>query len=233
MKRYLLAALALMSPILTWGCGDETETIAPEAMTTVDTIIAEAEDASAKDVAGSHIEGLWRTQALIEAPGGVSAWADLIWVVGMDAAWHVVSVFADEERTVPLVRWDIVRAYSMGGGSAVSDQATELDWTDLRASVTPYVDTPALLEIIGIDDCPVEVGVPFDSSDNCAAPFFPFRECTLMDFAELKNAQLTFGDPQATDRCVTRVSVYEAWSFERVASSPELRAILEDRPPGI
>ncbi len=51
-----------------------------------------------------------------------------------------------------------------------------------------------------------------------------------MDFVEVRDELMTFGDPRATDRCQERANSYEGWSFERVAFTPEIEALLAARP---
>ena len=235
LKSQLVAATGLaLVPFIAAGCSDDESTAAPAAVPgDVAAITAQAERAAEADPAGLAMPGLWRTKSQVEG-GGVSAWADLIWIVGEREAWHVVSVFADEELTIPLVRWDIVRAYEVGGAFSISTDASELNWRDISSWITAFVDAPPLLQALGIDDCQPEVTVPLDSSqNNCAAPFFPYRDCELMDFAEIREQQLTFGDPQATDRCVERVDSYEAWSFARVPFTPDVYDVLDQRPEGL
>ena len=65
---------------------------------------------------------------------------------------------------------------------------------------------------------------------NCGAPLFPFRDCDLADFAELTSAGMTFGDPTEGDRCVSRPSRREGWTFARVPPSAELFRALDPRP---
>ncbi len=194
-------------------------------------MVEEAERANADDPAGTALPGLWRTKSFAQAPDGTGAWVDLVWVVGDDTAWHVVSLYADEALTIPLMRWDITREYALGATSSISARARELDWNDIESWLTLSVDDPQLLSSLLIDDCPMEIGVPHDTSaSNCGAPLFPFRDCMMMDFAEIEGGELTFGDPLAVDRCVERVGRYEAWSFDRVVFSSEVRELLEVGP---
>lgn len=198
---------------------------------TIPELIDQATAADRSDPKGAGLPGLWRTRATVEVPGGPTAHVDLIWIIGQRDAWHVVEVFADPGLTIPLLRWDIVRGYALGRQAPISQRAVELDWTDRAGFIEVFVDDPATLAALGVDDCGAAPGEPRDTSgDDCAAPFFPFRDCTLMDFAELAGGRLTFGDPRATDRCTERASTYEAWTFDRVPMTAELDAILDARP---
>ncbi len=162
--------------------------------------------------------GLWRTKHFEQG-----AWVDLIWVMGKRHAWHVVTAYADEQLTVPLVRWDIVRHYTTEPSPAPRSERHHLVWTDLASWITPYVNNPQLFEQIGLDDCGLVAGVQRDvSTDNCGAPLFPFRHCPLLDFVEVVNDRMTFGDPRQGDRCEQRPTRYEAWSFERVRPTHDL-----------
>lgn len=167
--------------------------------------------------------GLWRTKVYEQG-----AWVDLIWVIGKQRAWHVVTAYADEALTVPLLRWDIVRAFEIGGPYTEVQGARELTWVDLQSQLIAYVDDPALFASLGLNDCPLRVGTSHDlSSDNCGEPLFPFRDCELMDLVLVEGDTLTFGDPREGDRCVRRPLSLEAWSFERVPLTFELlRALL-------
>ncbi|MFN3199927.1 MAG: hypothetical protein ACE366_16145 [Bradymonadia bacterium] len=215
---------------LTTGCGEDTTTPEETAPPSMDELIQDARAGSERDPEGSDFKGIWRVLSPVEG-NGVTAWADLIWIVGETHAWHAVLVYADEAQTVPLARWDIVRGYRLGGPAAISDTAVELDWQDVSSYVTTYVDVPQILEILGVDDCNATMNVPMSTAtDNCGEPFFPFRDCTLMDFVDINPAGLTFGEPRATDRCVERVDVYEAWTFQRVPFDDALGQILDDRP---
>jgi hypothetical protein len=169
--------------------------------------------------------GIWRTK---EYQRG--AWVDLIWVIGRAHAWHVVTAYADEALSIPLLRWDVVRGYSVGAPSTQFASARELNWTDEWSSLLPYVDNEALFTQVGVADCKLMSGVLRDTSgDNCGAPLFPFRQCALQDFVELADGRMTFGDPTEGDRCQQRPTRREAWSFERVALTPELSARLVGR----
>ena len=153
--------------------------------------------------------GLWRTKTFEQG-----AWVDLIWVVGKHHAWHVVTAYADEQLTIPLVRWDIVRRYQLEKPSRHTPQRYDLVWTDLASWLTPYVNNPELFEQIGLADCELVAGMRRDvSADNCGAPLFPFRDCPLLDFVELTDDGMTFGDPREGDRCEHRPARYEGWSF--------------------
>lgn len=168
--------------------------------------------------------GLWRTKTFEQG-----AWVDLIWVVGKRHAWHVVTAYADQQLTVPLVRWDIVRNYQLEKPARHTPERYGLVWTDLASWLTPYVNNPALFEQIGLADCELVAGVRRDVSvDNCGAPLFPFRDCPLLDFVELTDNGMTFGDPREGDRCEQRPTRYEGWSFERVWPTPELVRRLTD-----
>ena len=170
--------------------------------------------------------GFWRVKNFEQG-----LWVDLIWVVGRRHAWHVVTLHADEDLRSPLVRWDIVRRYRLERPSSSFHHAYDLTWTDLASTLTPFVADPALFAASGIDDCSLEIGRATDlSRDNCGEPFFPFRECDLMDFVQRIDDRMTFGDPRQGDRCIMRPTRFEAWTFGRVAFDQELaRALLEVR----
>lgn len=180
--------------------------------------------ASSVSRAARRLAGLWRTKTFEQG-----AWVDLIWVIGKQHAWHVVTAYADEQLTIPLVRWDIVRQYEFdqpsghAGHPRETPQRYDLVWTDLASWLTPYVNNPELYQQIGLDDCELVAGERRDvSTDNCGAPLFPFRQCPLLDFVELTDDRMTFGDPRQGDRCEHRPTHYEAWSFDRVHLTPEL-----------
>lgn len=173
-----------------------------------------------------QLTGLWHARTLRQAPSGASAWVDLYWIVGRTHAWHVVTLYADEGLQIPLLRWDLIRSYRLEQPSSVFPQAYDLEWTDVSSFLTPYVDSPSLFASIGIADCDLQTGITLDTSDNCGAPLFPFRDCALADFAQLADDRLTFGDPQSTDRCVERANRYEGWTFERATLTPELVHVL-------
>ncbi|MEM9861528.1 MAG: hypothetical protein AAF938_07930 [Myxococcota bacterium] len=187
------------------------------------------DQAEAANDAGD-VRGLWRTTAPVTV-GETTAWVDLIWIMGEATGWHVVTVYADEAQTIPIVRWDIVRDYTLGGPAAISADARELDWSDRGSWLVSFLDSPELLAVLGVDDCGLVSGQRTDTAPaNCGTPFFPVRTCVMEDFAELRDDVLTFGDPLAVDRCAERVNEYEAWSFERVPFTPDIDAILADRP---
>lgn len=169
--------------------------------------------------------GFWRARTVSQG-----TFVDLIWVVGWEHAWHVVVAYADEAMQVPLLRWDLVRRYRLDDPSSAFPRAYDLTWNDQVGSLTPYVDAPALFAAVGVDDCALVPGERTDLSlDNCGAPVFPFRDCPLMDFVELEDGQMTFGDPLQGDRCLVRPTRYEAWSFDRVPLSAELLRALVGR----
>jgi hypothetical protein len=156
--------------------------------------------------------GAWRTKIFERG-----AWVDLIWIVGSQRAWHLVTAYADEAMTIPLLRWSIVRHYELGQPLPGVARTYELTWNDLTASLTAYVDDAALFSALGIDDCNLSPFEPLDlAPTNCGAPLFPFRDCTMMDFVELSGDRLTFGDPEQGDRCVARPTRHERWGFDRV-----------------
>ncbi len=232
----LLTLLSFAAQLATLtSCTDDVDDAQPTSKRVrgdISAIVQEAEAASEQPATSTQLAGLWRTKASVQSPNGTSAWVDLIWVFGDAEAWHAVSVFIDEDLTVPLARWDVVRAYNTGESVPISADAVALDWNDISSWIVAYTDVPALLGALGIDDCATQVDVPLDTStNNCGEPFFPFRDCTLMDFAEVKDSRLTFGDPQDTDRCAERVGSYEEWSFERIPFTAEVREILAKRPP--
>jgi len=228
MKQHSTATICGLSCIAfaTAACSDSE-------IETVDELIDQAEVSNSAEEKNEPFEGLWRTEATVTVPG-TTAFIDLIWIVGEQEAWHVVSVFADPQMTIPLARWDIVRGYELGEPFSISPDARELLWDDRQSWVSVFTDQLEILAVLGLDDCNATVGVPRDTStDNCAAPFFPFRTCPMMDFAEINENGLTFGDPQAVDRCVQRVDEYEAWTFERTTMTAELADILEQRPEAL
>lgn len=162
--------------------------------------------------------GFWRTQVFEQG-----AWVDLIWVVGRERAWHAVIAYADEARTMPLLRWDVVRRYELGETFAEVAGARKLAFRDLTGRLEAYVDDPALFASLGLDDCALQIGQPHDLSlDNCGAPLFPFHDCDMMDFAIVERDELTFGDPRQGNRCQQRPTRVEAWTFERVPLTPDL-----------
>ena len=226
-----LLILALIGP--TAGCGDEGPAPDAAAVPTIDALIEQARAASARDPEGTTLPGIWRTQSAVEG-GGFRVWADLIWIIGETHAWHAVLVYTDASRSTPLARWDILRAYHTGGPAAIAETAVQLDWQDVSSYLTVYTDMPEVVTALGIDDCAPAIGAAFSTADdNCGAPFFPFRDCTLMDFADVTPAGLTFGEPRATDRCVERVDVYEGWTFEQVPFDGDLPGLLADRPAAL
>jgi hypothetical protein len=208
------------------GCGSSGSSPNPAA--SVADIVDQSKAGNASNTPG--VPGVWRTKALVKVPGA-SAWVDLIWMMGDATGWHVVTAYADEDLTIPLVRWDVIRDYSLGSPLEDPAEAIALDWSDRVSWVTAYVDSPELFGAMGLDDCKLSAGETVDTRlNNCGAPFFPFRDCIMMDFALLDDDVLTFGDPRAVDRCETRVTDLEAWSFERVALDASLDAALQPYP---
>lgn len=205
------------------ACGDPTPArLQEEIVEQAQTVGAEAGTTSDARTFARGLVGFWRIKNFEQG-----LWVDLIWVMGRHHAWHVVTVYADEALTVPLVRWDIVRGYELEGPSSEFPDAYNLQWTDRVGGLTPFVNDPALFASVGLDDCDLAVGTTTDLSlDNCGAPFFPFRDCPLMDFVQLRDDRMTFGDPRQGDRCTDRPTQYEAWTFERVPFTPQLREAL-------
>jgi hypothetical protein len=211
LRRSITASL-VAALLCALGCGSDP--------TTREEILEQASEAPGSDPepgsrSGSppDLTGVWRTKVYFQ-----DAWVDLIWVIGHRHAWHVVTAYADEELTVPLLRWDIVRLYDLEGPSEQFPDAHDLRWTDLSSTLVAYVDDPELLAAVQVDDCDLVPGEVRDTStDDCGAPLFPFRTCQLMDFVEIADDRMTFGDPQQGDRCVMRPTRYEAWSFSRMA----------------
>jgi hypothetical protein len=167
--------------------------------------------------------GVWRTKVYEQG-----AWVDLIWVIGKGRAWHAVTAYADEQLTLPLLRWDVVRAFELHGSYAEVEGAREMTWRDLHGQLKAFVDDPALFGALGLADCNLSPGEVRDlSTDNCGAPLFPFHDCEMMDFLVVEEDTLTFGDPRQGNRCERRPTNLEGWSFERVPLTPELlRALL-------
>jgi hypothetical protein len=164
------------------------------------------------------LAGVWRTKVYEQG-----AWVDLIWVVGRRYAWHAVTAYADEQLTVPLLRWDVVRAFELHGPYEEIEGARKLTWLDLHGQLRAYVDDPALFASLGLGDCDLRPGDARDlAADNCGAPLFPFHACDMMDFLIVDDDTLTFGDPRQGNRCEQRPTVPEAWSFERVPLTSEL-----------
>lgn len=165
-----------------------------------------------------RLVGLWHVKTFQQTPdGSAQAWVDLYWIIGRQFATHVVTLYADEALTVPLLRWELIRRYELERPSSQIPAAYDLTWTDQGSWLTAYVDNPALLANLGVADCNLQAGERRSTRDNCGAPLFPFRDCPLMDFAQLAGGKLTFGDPLSVDRCVTRTSSFEAFSFDRVS----------------
>jgi hypothetical protein len=204
------------------GCGSEPpirEQILDEAS---ETHGSGSEPDRSRSGSAPSLTGVWRTKTYFQ-----DAWVDLIWVIGHRHAWHVVTAYADEELTVPLLRWDVVRRFEIEGPSERFPDAHDLRWTDLSSTLVAYVDDPALLAAVQVDDCDLVPGEVRDTStDDCGAPLFPFRTCELLDFVEIAGDKMTFGDPQQGDRCEMRPTEYEAWSFSRVPLTPDLVALL-------
>lgn len=196
-----LIALALLT---TAACSADSE---PD----LDSITQEARRPSSD----RSMVGFWRTKAFAQG-----AWIDLVWVVGRTHAWHMVTAYADEELTIPLVRWDALRRYKL---QTPVGNTHDMTWDDVQGRLYAYAPNPGLFAGIGIDDCELEAGVSRDLTvDNCGEPLFPFRDCTLMDFARIEGDALTFGAPGQGDRCLERPTADEAWTFERVPFSAEL-----------
>ncbi len=208
LKLGLLAAVCLSTAACATDSGADIDTITQEAK---------------RPSRDRSMVGFWRTKAFAEG-----AWVDLIWVVGRTHAWHAVIAYADEELTIPLVRWDALRRYKL---EAPVDSTHNMTWNDVDGRLYAHVDNPELFAGIGIDDCNLEVGVSRDLTvDNCGAPLFPFRDCTLMDYARIEGDSLTFGAPGQGDRCVARPTTDGAWTFERVPFSAELGQALFATP---
>jgi hypothetical protein len=167
--------------------------------------------------------GVWRTKVYEHG-----AWVDLIWVIGRSHAWHAVTAYADEQLTVPLLRWDVVRAFELHGPHEQVEGARELTWLDLHGQLKAFVDDPVLFASLGLADCDLRPGQTRElATNNCGAPLFPFHHCEMMDFVVVEDDTLTFGDPRQGNRCEQRPTNLEAWSFERVPLTPELlRALL-------
>jgi hypothetical protein len=176
----------------------------------------------------STLVGLWHGRAHQDV-GQVRAYLDMYWIIGQRTAWHVVNVYADEALTTPLLRWDLVRSYTVEAGETEQANVHYIRWNNLDASLKAYVEAPELFQSVGIDDCDLRAGSRTDITDGCGAPFFPFATCELLDFARIEGSRLTFGSPWSVDRCVARPTVDEAWSFERIPLSAEIvRALVQD-----
>lgn len=224
---------ALLAVACGSNAGDSTAPagdLASDVATVTEAIVLEAREVSPlpKSNAPSRREfqrnlmGIWRAKVFQQG-----AWVDLIWVMGKEHAWHVVTAYADESLSTPLLRWDIVRSYSLGRRSDQFNDGYELAWNDEWSSLLASVDNDGLFAQVGVADCELTPFVLRDTStDNCGAPLFPFRECTLQDVVELADGRMTFGDPTQGDRCQQRPTRHEAWSFERVAFTAELHSRL-------
>ena len=74
--------------------------------------------------------GYWRTKSFVQG-----SWVDLIWYIDRTHAWHVVIAYADEDMKIPLLRWDIVRAYKLEEVSTLHSKAYNMVWKEDRKSV--------------------------------------------------------------------------------------------------
>src|SRR5688572_20085273 len=52
-----------------------------------------------------RLVGLWHVKTFQQTPdGSAQAWVDLYWIIGRQYAMHVVTLYADEALTIPLLR---------------------------------------------------------------------------------------------------------------------------------
>lgn len=248
--QYLGVALTLIA-LWCWlgGCSDDDDTsnvagtgagaaVTPFGADDLPTLLQEAtqRDLPSTDEDGAmqqgreRFVGLWRTQENLQEV----FWGDLTWVVGHERAWHAVLVYADEARTVPVVRWDIVRRYELERLVPGSDDTYEMTWRDEFAQITAFIDQPEVFRMAGIN-CELTPGVTLDLSgdNNCAAPRFPFRTCPMLDYVRVDRAGVvTFGEPFEGDRCEARPTRDEGWSFAEEPLTDALRSLLLPPPSG-
>jgi hypothetical protein len=148
--------------------------------------------------------GEWGYDFKIDGADG-SVWVTDVVTIGRNRHDIFADVYADEGRTVPLFRYEARATLAVVGASADVPDGFNVDIRLTSATITAFVDDPALFAGFGLDDCNLVANRAVDViPTNCTVPLARDTTCAEMELYQIAPdaAALNIGAP--TDRCVER-----------------------------
>jgi hypothetical protein len=136
------------------------------------------------------IDGQW-TSVAAENMGQLHATRDFTFD---GDAWSITfRAFGDAGMTVPLFTLDVAGYYKIGGPS--KDVPGAYNGVFGASDKVLVADSPAAVEMFGQMGCTLEVGVPFDLTDQACGFFHASMDAAgEYDLVALKDGQLFLGD---------------------------------------
>ena len=141
---------------------------------------------------------------ILPAPGGTNGFVRSRVTFNDIVEYVEIEAYLDEGGTMPLFRYQSLGPYVVVGMTDGATNTWDVDLQNTASLLTLLSEPPpGILEALGIDSCPLEIGVPYDVSDGCAAALFAVTDCVDMDIVQASAQGVAFGQP-GTDRCVER-----------------------------
>jgi hypothetical protein len=148
--------------------------------------------------------GEWAYDFKVDGDGG-SVWVDDVVTIGRNRHDIFADVYADEARTLPLFRYEARATLEVVSTSTDVPDGFNVDIRLTSATITAFVDDPALFAGLGLDDCNLVVDRAVDvMPTNCTVPLARDTTCEEKELYQIAPdiAALNVGAP--TDRCVER-----------------------------
>jgi len=149
-------------------------------------------------------EGEWLYNFRIDAADG-AVWAQDTVTIGDNRHDITADVYADEARTTRLFRYDAKATLSVVGRAANVPDGYDVDIRLTSATVTAFLDDPALYTAFGLDDCNLVADQAVDvMATNCVYPLGRDTTCTEQDLYQIAAGANEMRIGSLSDRCTTR-----------------------------
>ncbi len=197
--RALPLALVLGTPFGALGCMmDDDDDDAPSQS---------SQASGAKGIENEFLAraaGEWEYEFKIDGADG-SVWVADVVSIGPGRHDIFADVYADEARTVPLFRYEARATLEVVGASADLPDGFDVDVRLTSATITAFVDDPALFAGFGLDDCNLVANRAVDvMPTNCAVPLARDTTCNEMELYQIAPGAAELYVGALTDRCVER-----------------------------
>ncbi len=122
--------------------------------------------------------------------------------------------FADEELTIPLLRYISNGPFTVLRKSGLFENTWEADFGNTSQTIEVLTDDPAFFDLFGFASCGIEASnVVYNIDEGCS--IFPgIDECVEKDIIQIANGELRFGT-RAPDICTNRVTTLQEVRYRK------------------